>query len=121
MTSENKILSHKISKYRGDTFDFPFTTLNDVVIGAGSTIKAGIRSTEEGAEYSLFLEFTIETDTTEIYFEFPAEETAKLEPSDELELYGAAYVLEVEVTASDGYVITAFQEEIEVRRDYVHE
>ena len=108
-----------ISKHRGDTFEFCFTAPEGVIIETNSTVRVGVRSTEEGAEYSLFQEFSVDSDTNEIYVVFPAEETAKLAPSDELELYDAAYILEVEVTSSTGIVTTSFQEEIEIVRDYV--
>lgn len=110
-----------ISKHRGDTFEFCFTVPEGVIIEARSIVRVGVRSTEEGAEYSLFQEISVDSDTNEIYVVFPAEETAKLTPSDELELYDAAYILEVEVTSSTGIVTTSFQEEIEIVRDYVYE
>ena len=110
-----------ISKHRGDTFEFCFTAPEGVIIEAGSKVRVGVRSTEEGAEYSLFDEISVDSDTNEIYCTFKAEDTAKMPPSDELELYGASYILEVEVTSSTGIVTTSFQEEIEIVRDYVYE
>lgn len=110
-----------ISKHRGDTFELCFTAPEGVIIEANSTVRVGVRSTEESAEYSLFQEIPVDSDTNEIYVVFPAEDTAKLAPSDELELMGESYVLEAEVTSSIGIVTTAFQEEIEVKRDYVYE
>ncbi len=114
-----------ISKTRGDTFEFPFIATdkegNETVIEKGSTIRCGVRSTLSGAEYSLFQEIVTEAETSEVDFVFPAKETAKLAPSEELAEYGASYIVEVEVTLPDGFVITAFQEELDVGRDYVHE
>lgn len=110
-----------IHKTRGDTFFFPFTAPDDMVIESGSTVKCGVRSTLSGAEYSLFQEKIIENETKDIDFVFSAKETAKLTPSEELAEYGASYIVEVEVTLSDGVVITAFQEELEVGRDYIYD
>ncbi|MBE6784131.1 MAG: hypothetical protein E7536_09000 [Ruminococcaceae bacterium] len=114
-----------IKKTRGDTFEFPFIATdkegNETVIEKGSVIRCGVRSTLSGAEYSLFQEIVTEAETSEVDFVFPAKETAKLTPSDELAEYGATYIVEVEVTFPNGYVDTPFQEELEVERDYVYE
>lgn len=114
-----------IKKTRGDTFEFPFVATdeegNETVIEKGSTIRCGVRSTLSGAEYSLFQEIVTEEETSAVDFVFPASETAKLTPSDELELYNASYIVEVEVTFPNGIVRTSFQEELEVERDYVYE
>ena len=109
-----------ISVYRGDTFEFVFTAPENVTIEEGSSVKVGVRSTAENAEYSLLQEISVDSATNEIYCTFKAEDTAKIAPSDELELLGESYILEVEITSSSGVVTTSFQEEIEVKRDYVY-
>lgn len=110
-----------ISVYRGDTFDFTFTAPEGVSFEAGSTVKVGVRSTEDGAGYSLVKEIPITLSSSEVNCIFEPSATAKLMPSDELDLIGEAYILEVEITSSKGVVTTSFQEEIEVKRDYVYD
>lgn len=109
------------SVYRGDTFEFPFKAKKNHKLIAGTTVKCGIKTTEDEDKYLLLSSIVIENDTDAITFVFKPEETQKLVPSDELELMGLSYILEVEVTRPDGYRKTAYQNKIKIARDYIHD
>lgn len=103
--------------FRGDTFRFEFTSaLEDGSLyefQVGDIIKVGIKNKLSNPKCALFKRIDIEEATDTLQIEFSHEEMKKCCEGDKL--------LEVELTRTNGDVITLYQEKITIVGDVINE
>lgn len=104
--------------FRGDTFEFDFSAnlINGTpyIFQTGDTLKAGVKNSIGNNEYMLYDKKIIEDDIQTVTFSFPHTETIKLIPQKKA-------ILEVELTDTQGKVMTLYQENIEIAGDVINE
>ena len=100
--------------FRGDTIVFPFSLQNEngeeIKFEVGDILRFGAKESIYSDEYALYKEILVSEETSEVQFEFEAEETQKLVPRN--------YIIELELTRS-GDVNTVYQNKILVKGDVI--
>jgi hypothetical protein len=103
--------------FRGDTFKFDFTSaLEDGTLykfEVGDIIKVGIKNKKTNSKCALFRKIEIEEPTDTLHIEFTHKEMKKCCEGDKL--------LEVELTRTNGDVITLYHEKITIVGDVINE
>lgn len=103
--------------FRGDTFKFDFTSaLEDGTLykfETGDIVKVGIKSKLTSSKCALFKRIDVEEPTEVLHIEFSHDEMKKCCEGDKL--------LEVELTRTNGDVITLYQEKLTIVGDVINE
>ena len=103
--------------FRGDTLKFDFTAETEdgslYTFEVGDIVKVGIKDKLTNTNYVLFKKINIEEETDTLHINFSHEEMKKCCEGDKL--------LEIELTKTNGDVITLCQEKITIVGDIIDE